>query len=82
MSRAYGTFKFEYVTHVAKDRIYITQGSKKLFDSGCVGPGKDVWMTEQVRMSGFSNVIKVIVNPECEKPEPGTEWSFKVNCLD
>ncbi len=72
------TFVFDYETYDEEDRIIVTQGSRTLFDSGCVGThGR-----KSVRLKkGFRSKVTVDVQPNCNGGT-NTQWQFTVHCPD
>ena len=70
-----GVFRFDYQTYDVKDQIIISQGGMVIFNTGCVGESRSV----QVQFSGYTSVIEVRVNPNCEG-STSTAWNFTVHC--
>ena len=75
LGQSFGTFVFDYETYSVKDQIIVTQGGRTIFNSGCVGESKSVTL----KLSGFSSIISVRVNPNCDGTT-GTQWNFTVHC--
>lgn len=72
------TFLFDYETYDEEDRIIVTQGSRTLFDSGCVGTHgrKSVRLKKR-----FRSKVTVDVQPNCNGGT-STQWQFTVHCPD
>ncbi len=70
------TFAFDYQTYDEEDRIIVTQGSRTLFDSGCVGTHG----TKTVRLKKrFKSKVTVDIQPNCNGGT-STQWQFTVHC--
>ncbi len=72
-----GSFRFDYQTFNEEDSINIYQGSRVLFQSGCVGTNGT--RTVQVKRTGFGSKITVEVQPNCDGGR-NTQWQFEVHC--
>ncbi|MEN8118644.1 MAG: carboxypeptidase-like regulatory domain-containing protein, partial [Bacteroidota bacterium] len=71
LGQSFGSFMFDYQTFTEEDQIIITNGGRTIFNSGCVGENKSV----RLNLSGFSPVITVRVNPNCDGGT-STQWNF------
>ncbi|MEN8118675.1 MAG: hypothetical protein ABFS16_16950, partial [Bacteroidota bacterium] len=71
LGQSFGSFMFDYQTFTEEDQIIITNGGRTIFNSGCVGEKKSV----RLNLSGFSPVITVRVNPNCDGGT-STQWNF------
>jgi hypothetical protein len=77
LTQTTGSVDFSYSTYTVKDRIHIYQGATKIFDSGCVGVSSRVTLT----LNGNSNIIRIVVDPQCEPNETqSTQWDFNFGC--
>jgi hypothetical protein len=72
-----GAFLFRFETFEKKDRIVVSYGGRRLFDTGCVGTHG--WRSKRVRFSGFSSEVTVRVYPNCAG-ESDTRWKFVLEC--
>ncbi len=72
--QTFGNLEFKYETFKAKDRIHIYQGSRKIFDSGCVGTQGT--KSQSLRLNGVNSVFRVVVDPLCDPNDSATQWNF------
>ena len=72
-----GKLSLWYNTLTVKDRVHVYQGSKKIFDSGCVGTENTV----ELNASPFMGSIRVVIDPRCDGTDD-TKWYFTLNCSE
>ena len=73
------SFKFQYKTLTAKDRILVFEGNRRIFDSGCVGTGSK-WVIREIYKNPNVSQIMIDVQPRCDGKKSGTRWFLKVIC--
>ncbi len=79
MGKTSGSFMFRYTMHVVKDQMLVLYEGKTLFDTGCVGPGNYIELSQPLTYQGNSSTITVKVIPNCDGAN-STQWEFKVDC--
>jgi hypothetical protein len=77
LGRGGKSFLFEFDTYSVKDTVIVSQGSRVLFNSGCVGTKglRSVMLKKRV----FDSEVTVDVRPNCDNSN-GTSWQFTVHC--
>lgn len=78
MGQTSGSFLFEFRSFTIKDRFIVSKNGVEIFNTGCLGTGGT--KTATINFSGTGNIIKVVVQPNCEQDREGTAWDFTVNC--
>ncbi len=76
MGRSAGTFRFDYETRNAKDRVEVFYEGQLLFDSGCVGESRSVDLDFG---PGQATHVDVVLSPNCAGT-PMTSWKFVAHC--